>query len=183
MRYWDGTQWTGGPMAPPPGAVGPRPDDPSRFATVGIRIGAALLDLLFVLVVAIVLIIPIVAIGGADSTGDALTTNGANFWGFVVTLLALAVQVWLLHTFGGTPGKLVLGLRITEADGTTTPPSWQTAAMRVIPIAIATSIPFVGGLIGFAVLIMCLVWVSNDPERRSVYDRVGNTRVVYANRL
>jgi hypothetical protein len=31
--------------------------------------------------------------------------------------------------------------------------------------------------------VLCIVWVNSDPERRSVYDRIGDTRVVYKNRL
>jgi uncharacterized RDD family membrane protein YckC len=183
VRQWDGTQWVGGPVPAPPGAMGAPLQTQDHFGSVGIRIGAAVLDVLFTIVVAIAFIIPLVALDVADGTGDATVGNNFNVSGIVVTLIGIAVNVWLIAQFGGTPGKLILGLRITEADGSTTPPSWNSAAMRVIPIAILTNIPILGFLAGITVLVLCLVWVSNDPERRSPYDRIGNTRVVYKNRL
>ena len=183
VRQWDGTQWVGGPVPAPPGATAAPLNSQDRFGGVGIRIGAALLDVVFTIVIAIAFIIPLVALDIADGTGDATVGNNFNVSGIVVTLIGIGVNVWLIRQFGGTPGKLVLGLRITEADGVTTPPSLNSAAMRVIPIAIVTNIPLLGFLAGIAVLVMSIVWVSNDAERRSVYDRVGNTRVVYKNRL
>lgn len=184
VRYWDGSQWTGAPMPPPPGSMpagGTFSQD--RFGSVGIRIGAALLDVLFVLIVAFAFIIPLVLADVADDYGDASVNANFSVSGFLVTLISMAVNVFLVRQFGGTPGKLVLGLRITDADATTTPPSLQAAIMRVVPIAVLTSIPILGGLAGLVILVMCIVWVSSDPERRSVYDRVGNTRVVYKNQL
>jgi hypothetical protein len=55
--------------------------------------------------------------------------------------------------------------------------------MRVIPFAIITQIPLLGILASLTILVLCLVWVSSDAERRSPYDRIGETRVVYKNRL
>ena len=54
--------------------------------------------------------------------------------------------------------------------------------MRSVPGVLAT-IPVVGVLISLTVAILSLVWVSNDPERRSPYDRIANTRVVDKTRL
>jgi uncharacterized RDD family membrane protein YckC len=188
VRYWDGTRWTSEPMPAPPGqGGGAAPSsgwDRDRFGGVGIRIGAALLDVVIAIGVAIVIAIPLAAADVVDSAGDGATTGtGINIATVLATLAMMGIQVWLIHRFGGTPGKLIVGLRITEADGVTTPPALRNAAMRVIPITLITAIPFVGGLAGLVILVLCLVWVSNDPERRSPYDRIGETRVVYKDRL
>lgn len=190
VRYWDGTQWTGEPMPPPPaGASIPGAPmagtgfDRDRFGTVGVRIGAALLDLVITIVVALAVALPLVAADVVDSTTDATTGSGVNAASIAGALVMMAIQVGLIRQFGGTPGKLILGLRITEADGTTTPPALKTAAMRVIPIAIVTNIPILGFVAGVFVLVMSIVWVNGDTERRSVFDRVGETRVVYQTRL
>ena len=173
VRQWDGTQWVGGPVPAPPGATAAPPRSQDQFGGVGIRIGASLLDVVISIVIAFV-----IAGGGG---------GGANTSVDVGTLLAslvfVGIQVVLIRQFGGTPGKLIVGLRITEADGRTTPPSWRHAAMRVIPIAIITQIPLLGLLTSLTILVLCLVWVSSDAERRSPYDRIGDTRVVYKSKL
>ena len=88
----------------------------------------------------------------------------------------------MIGLLGGTPGKLVLGLRITRDDGATTPPGLQLGALRVLP-QVAAQIPFIGWIISIGVTIASLVMVSQDPERRSVYDRLAGTRVVYKRSL
>jgi uncharacterized RDD family membrane protein YckC len=186
VRQWDGTQWVGGPVPAPPGSSDAMTTgfSPDRFGTVGIRVGAALLDVLISFAIAIAIAIPLVAADIIDGTGDAASGGtSVNAGTLLASLVFVALQVVLIRQYGGTPGKLIVGLRITEADGTTTPPSWRHAAMRVIPFAIITSIPLIGVLASLTILVLCLVWVSNDPERRSPYDRIGETRVVYKNKL
>jgi uncharacterized RDD family membrane protein YckC len=186
VRYWDGTQWTGEPMPAPPGHGGATPAagwDRDRFGSVGVRIGAAVLDIIIAIGVALVVTIPLVSADVVDSAGDGTAGAGINIASILATLAFIAIQVWLIAQFGGTPGKLIVGLRITEADGSTTPPSLRHAAMRVIPVAIITNVPVLGFLAGIVILVLCIVWVNSDPERRSVYDRIGDTRVVYKNRL
>lgn len=185
VRHWDGGQWVGEPMAPPPGWGGDTAAnfDRGRYGTVGIRIGAALLDVVFFVVISLVIGGILAAAGAIDTTGDAATRTSVNAASIVFLIVAIAIQVGFIRMLGGTPGKLVLGLRITDADSVTTPPSMRNSAMRVIPIAVVTQIPLVGFLASIAILVMCIVWVNGDAERRSVYDRVGDTRVVYKNVL
>ena len=186
VRYWDGTQWTGEPMPAPPGHGGAAPADGwdrDRFGSVGVRIGAAILDVIIALAVALVITIPLVAADVVDNASDGTAGTGINNASILATLAFIAIQVWLINRFGGTPGKLIVGLRITEADGATSPPALRTAAMRVIPIAVITNVPVLGFLAAIVILVLCIVWVNSDPERRSVYDRIGDTRVVYKDRL
>ena len=171
VRQWDGTQWVGGPVPAPPGTMAAPLQSQDQFGGVGIRIGASLLDVVIGIALALV-------IGGTAAAGTSIDVGNV-----IAAVLFIGIQVFLIGQFGGTPGKLIVGLRITEADGTTTPPSWRHAAMRVIPIAILTSIPVVSFFAGITILVLCLVWVSSDAERRSPYDRIGDTRVVYKNKL
>jgi uncharacterized RDD family membrane protein YckC len=183
VRQWDGTQWVGGPVPAPPGAMGAPLQSQDYFGSVGIRIGASLLDVVISIVIAIVIAIPLVAADIIDGAGDATSNTSVNAGTVLASLVFIGLQVVLIRQFGGTPGKLIVGLRITEADGRTTPPSWRHATMRVIPFAIITQIPLLGVLASLTILVLCLVWVSNDAERRSPYDRIGDTRVVYKNKL
>ncbi len=183
VRQWDGTQWVGGPMPAPPGATNAPLRSQDHFGSVGIRIGAAILDVIISIVIAIAIAVPLVAADVIDGAGDATSNTAVNAGTILASLAFIIIQVVLIRQFGGTPGKLIVGLRITEADGTTTPPSWRHAAMRVIPFAILTQIPLLGILASLTILVLCLVWVSNDAERRSPYDRIGETRVVYKSKL
>ncbi len=78
--------------------------------------------------------------------------------------------------FGGTVGKLVLGLRVVELDGTM-PPSALTSTRRWAP-NVATLIPVIGQVAGLVILVLSLAWITSDPQRRSVFDRTGPTYVI-----
>ena len=75
-----------------------------------------------------------------------------------------------------------MGLRITEADGVTTPPELGPAFLRTLPRLVG-SLPIIGPLFGLGLGALNVVFVRHDPERRSVADRVGQTRVVAKDRL
>ena len=146
--------------------------DNERFGTVGIRIGAAILDGIISIIIAIPFIIVIQP-----------STDGAAYGlGLMLTIILWLLLVVVTTVYGASPGKLILGLRITGEDGVTTPIDMPTSARRYLPTLVGL-IPLVGGLISLAIAVTNLVFVSNDHERRSVYDRIGGTRVVYANRL
>ncbi len=175
VRYWDGSQWTGDPIPAPPSSPGmapPPPGDQGRYADVGIRIGASVID--FAINIAVTLVL-VVALSADNSVNVGLAGST------LVTLVAFGIYTAILAQYGGTPGKLMVGLRVTTAEGTT-PPGFPTAARRNAPFLI-TIIPLFGLLAILVMLIVSIVFVSNDDECRSVFDRVGDTRVVYKNRL
>ena len=181
VRYWDGTTWMAEPEPPSDhpelsatgsyaaeetgfAGAGLMPTDTTRYGTLGIRMGAQLIDI----VIGAIVIVPF----GSGS----LVVAG------IVTLVWWLIIVGMVARLGGSPGKLAVGLRVTRIDGNTTPPGDQESAMRALP-GLLNLIPVVGGLIALAIAIVSIYLVSNDPERRSVYDRIGGTRVVYKNRL
>lgn len=166
VRYWDGEQWVGDPIPAPPSATPPpppgaatAPDQP--FATLDVRLGAALLDGFIVFVLFFVIDAALSA-----SAGERL----------LIGVLIYVVYLWLVVQYGATPGKLLLGLRITEEDGTT-PVGWRGAFMRSIPDLLG-NLPLIGWLIMLGAGIGSIFLINSDAENRSVYDRVGNTRVV-----
>ena len=180
VRYWDGAQWVGDPIPAPPAAAPPPPGgapvggvDNSRFATLGVRLGAALLDG----VIGFIVILVLVGIFFGESDGDggfeAVASGGEAF---AIGVVFYLIYVAMIAQLGGTPGKLILGLRITDEDGAT-PVGWRGAFMRTIP-GLLGNIPVLGIIISLGAAIGSIVTISNDPERRSVYDRIGSTRVV-----
>ena len=173
--------WVGGPVPPPPGQ--PNTADSERFGRLGTRIGAALIDTAVWIVVMLPFVIPAIvdAADEADATGETFSyTPGLEVYGPI--LVVTFVFIGMVAYMGGTPGKLMLGMRITKEDGASTPPGLPKALLRAVP-GFLGSIPVLGAVISLGVLISSLVWVNNDAERRSAYDRIAGTRVVYKDRL
>ena len=181
VRYWDGSKWTTGPVPMPPGqtAAGAAIDK-DRYGGPGRRIGAALIDVLLYLAVIAVIVVAAVALGG---DGDDDPVGLVIFLGVLVAILGMwALVVATTALWGGSPGKLAVGLRVTRDDGTTSPPGWGPAFVRTLPGLIG-AIPGVGPLLNLGLQILNIAFVVSDDERRSVHDRVGSTRVVKKDRL
>ena len=175
VRYWDGANWSGEPKplddqpdlrgsTLDPTSVNPAESaDNSRYGGLGIRIGAAAIDT----AIGVVIVTPFSA--SVLSSGLALSL----YWVVVVVMVA---------RLGGSPGKLAVGLRVTKIDGVTSPPGDRESFMRTLP-GLLGLIPIVGGLISLGIGLISVRYVATDPQRRSIYDRIGGTRVVYKNRL
>ncbi len=103
-RYWDGTQWTGGPQAVQGGYAG-APVAPQfvQSASVGPRILAWLIDLIVAAVPAGILLL----VGGVS---DEVLTIG--YIGLM--LIFLGNQVVLQGLTGQTLGKKVMGLIVVD---------------------------------------------------------------------
>ncbi len=184
VRYWDGNQWVGDPQpapsAAPPSAAPPPPPSASanptggiRYADLGVRFFAALIDIGIVIVLSFVLLL--VFFGDSTDNGFEAYAGGAD--SVLLSALITAAYIGIIITKAATPGKLMLGLRITEADGETsvTP---RGAVMRSLPYIVGL-IPVLGGLIVLGCGIAAIVMIGNDSaEHQSIYDRIGNTRVV-----
>ena len=175
VRYWDGANWSGEPKPLDnqpdlrgsildPISVNPGVSaDNSRYGGLGIRIGASAIDT----AIGVVIITPFST--SVFLSGLALSL----YWMVVVVMVA---------RLGGSPGKLVVGLRVTKIDGVTSPPGDRESVIRTLP-GLLGLIPVVGGLISLGIGLISIRYVATDPQRRSIYDRIGGTRVVYKNRL
>lgn len=166
-RYWDGTQWVGGPQpiggpgpapmgggfaAPSPGiAAGGRP-----LADPGMRIVARLIDFAIGIVAGLII---------ASIVGFR-TQIGLQFF---LALVGVIYEVAFTALKGGTPGKLIMGIGVQTTDGTL-PPGWGPAVIRWV----VTAIP----CIGLIVWIVSLVFLFTDAQHRTVGDRAGSTLVV-----
>lgn len=149
-------------MPAPPPAVPPVP-----LASSATRLAGKLIDLAVVLVVHLSLRVLI------DSGVDETQPSAA------VALLTLAFvvlyEVGMVATRGGTIGKLALGMRVVDQNGTTPPPV-RAAALRWAPNLTAI-VPLIGPLIALALVLASLLWIFTDPARRSIFDRTGLTFV------
>lgn len=99
----------------------------------------------------------------ATSSGF-LTLYIVNFIVQVVLIGILIVTFQsLVHT---TPGKWIVGLRITRSDNETFP-----STGRLI-------VRYIGYIISCTPLMLGFIWMNFDPQRRTWHDRLAGTRVI-----
>ena len=91
--------------------------------------------------------------------------------GLLITSLMVIHAVYHIGftaTVAGTPGKLLLRMRVALPDGS--PLRLDTAILRYLVFLLSYLVPF-GMLISLA-------FVLTDPERRSIHDRIAHTLVI-----
>ncbi len=166
-----------------------------RIAPAGTRIGAKAIDIALYLMLQIIASIVIAAIwlasGGLDdsmTTGSTMfvTTGGDLLFsiaaGLVLLIVDLLYNVACTARFGGTPGKLILGIRVIYQDGRRI--DGRGAFLRFSPILALSVLGLVpilnilASLVRFGLLITNLVLVLVDDRRKDVFDRVASTYVI-----
>lgn len=164
-----------------------------QIGSAGARIGAKVIDVVIIFTMMIVVAIGGTALMLSTSDADSFTTSFGGgvgtsnlVFGVVVGLVTLLIDVVynvvLVARFGGTPGKLMLGLRIIPADGT--PIDTSVAFKRWSPIlalsllALVPIVAFFANLGRLGLLVANLVMILTDERRRDVFDRVADTYVV-----
>ena len=180
VRYWDGARWSGEPTvhattdAPNTGA--------GSFGSVGRRMGASAIDLalsaLPIAILAIIVVIQAIDPNDRNQEFNTFATGSTeNMIAIAIVFGELAIGVLMVAFLGGTPGKLIVGLRIVKHDGQKCPPGIGSALRRVLPGLVSAFI----GMLPLTMPILAIVniiLVSTDDEHQSIYDRVGGTRVV-----
>jgi|ERR1017187_4240231 uncharacterized RDD family membrane protein YckC len=118
-----------------------------RYAGFWPRLGALLLDLLIMM--------PIIAL---TFWGETRYRLFALYYFVPSTLVGLFYSVYLVRRFGGTPGKLIVGIRIRKLDGG--PVGYREAFLRYLP-------DFVFTLLTSVALILPLLQMT-DGEYQSL---------------
>jgi uncharacterized RDD family membrane protein YckC len=124
--------------------------------------------------------------GGAEAVSFSLRASSdlvtLMLLGGALLVVDLLYNVVLTARFGGTPGKLLLGLRVVRTDGRSA--DFATAFLRWTPVLGLTllgMIPVIGllaAVLRVALLVGNLAAVLGDEHHRSIFDRVGGTYVV-----
>lgn len=141
-----------------------------EYAGIWPRLAAKILDgLIFGFAAAII-------IGVAAAVLVPLIAKNQNQAGIfiliLVGLIAVVVfgisfyQIYCLPTYGGTPGKRIMNIKVVTADGG--PISWGRAFGRFFAEMLNGFIPF---WIGYIIAIF-------DAQKRTVHDHIAGTRVV-----
>jgi uncharacterized RDD family membrane protein YckC len=150
-----------------------------RYAGFWIRFVARIIDALLVGIVSSIILIPLafLGIGGVSmiNTRDPATALAAlpaligviGITSILRIALFAAYEVYFVSTRGATPGKMALGLKIIRADG------------GQVPVGLATGRFFAQFLSAF-ILYIGYIMAGFDVEKRSLHDRICDTRVIYS---
>ena len=157
-------------------------EETAHYCGFWIRFSARLLDGLFLLIVrgplmvinaTIVQMHPLPtpgSMGGLENTaqlGTFLTFEAAYL--LLGMILSLAYEVFFVGRFGGTPGKLLLHLRIVRSDFSRV--TYSRAAIRFFGLLISDLTMYIG-----------YIMVAFDPQRRALHDYIADTRVIKRDR-
>jgi uncharacterized RDD family membrane protein YckC len=178
-------------MPPPPGGPGAYQTyqpagGPTSYlgadAEPNMRVVARLIDWGVVFVVSLVIYIPLGVSAGGFSRGSGVGYGALILAGVLVAALSMAYEVVMTAQRGQTLGKMAVGIKIVRLDGQ--PLDFASAAKRYAPrigLAVLGFIPIVGLIASLGVLILAIVnTVFVFQSHESVYDKVGQTRVVSA---
>ncbi len=179
QRFWDGTGWVGAPQPGP---------DSSDEAAVNIalpipRIAARVID--WVLWLAI-------RAGAAAFVGYVAGSDSGDTWfdrALIPVLGVVLISVYeisMVARAGTTVGKMALGLKVVNTDGTRV--DLATSTLRILPLLLAGLVEgllfgrtwwlTILGLLAFLVLIVySFVTLFTDSSRRTPWDRLAGTLV------
>jgi|TARA_Y100000310_G_scaffold189730_1_gene189695 uncharacterized RDD family membrane protein YckC len=118
------------------------------------RVGAAILDSL------------IFGLGGAILTLIFSFLIGWEISSLIMQIAVVVVVIYMDGTLGGTPGKLILGMKIVKEDGSYI--GIPKAIFRYIGKIISTLILFLGHLM--------IAW---DKRKQGLHDKIAGTFVVW----
>ena len=107
-------------------------------------------------------------LGGRD-IGSAI----GNLWLLISMFLPwFAIEAWLIHRFGTTPGKWLMGLKVSNEDGS--PLALKESMWRALRVMI-TGIGFGWGLL--AILCQTMSWFTTRRLGKPIWDYMGNHKV------
>jgi uncharacterized RDD family membrane protein YckC len=134
------------------------------------RFAARFIDGIVLGVSSMVITVPLgMGLGAAVASGSS--ANPAAFIiiqilsSLVGLVIALAYELWLIRKYDATLGKMALGLKLFRADGA------KLSRGRIIGRFFANYVSILSLYIGYII-------VGFDDEKRSLHDRICDTRVV-----
>jgi len=157
---------------------GGQPIGVRRYAGFWIRFVARLIDGIILMVVGFIINLPIQMafgitaarmggdVGAAAALPAMLGTIGLSL--AINLVIGAAYEIYFLSTRSATVGKLALGLKVIRADG------------GPLSIGQATGRFFAYTLDAYFTLTIGFIIAGFDTEKRSLHDRICDTRVIYA---
>lgn len=133
-----------------------------EYAGFWIRVGAALIDSIAVF---IVLVLPLSWIFGMDYMAGEQTSPGL-LRSVIQFVFPIVITIWFWKKYLGTPGKMILKLRVVDAE-TGLALSTAQAIGRYLGYYVSM-LPF---MLGF-------IWIGIDKKKQGFHDKLAGTVVV-----
>ena len=132
------------------------------YASFGRRLAAVLLDAIFLTLVTLPLLL---AVYGTDyfTAADGASGPGAFLINWVLPA-AITIAFWL--TLAATPGKLIVGIRVVNAE-TGERLTFARAALR-----------YVGYIVSFIPLLAGYLWMLGSPRKQTWHDMLAKSVVI-----
>lgn len=133
-----------------------------RYAGFWIRLLAGLIDLV---IMGIVIYVPLTLIYGEQYwVGEDFF---AGFWDVLLGyVFPFVVTIWFWRTFLGTPGKMILKLRVVDAD---------TGDRLTIPQSIGRYFAYLPAML---LLGLGLFWIGFSSRKQGWHDKLAGTVVL-----
>lgn len=98
-----------------------------------------------------------------------LAMNAGFFtpWGILQTIVSMLLTVILWIRFLGTPGKLLLGCQVVDAD------SFEPLSLR------QSILRYVAYLVSILPLMLGFLWIAFDARKQGFHDKIANAVVLY----
>jgi uncharacterized RDD family membrane protein YckC len=176
QRYWDGSQWVGGPQAAQGGTgLGgygqPQFAGTATTASYGSRVVAYLIDAVVAIVIAIVFVVLALVLGSAnDSLGAIVFLVGVYLVPFLYFLWNNVIRQ---GSTGQTIGKSQQNIKLV-ADATGEPPGAGMAFVRYLVVSLLSGVTC--GIFG----LLDVLWPLWDEQQKRLVDKMFNLNVVTA---
>jgi uncharacterized RDD family membrane protein YckC len=134
-----------------------------NYAGFWIRVAASLLDTVLLIIVTG---IPLTLIYGSGYWTSTSEDTVSGFWDAIFYIVPIVLTVWFWVKYLGTPGKMLLRLRVIDAN---------------TGHAVSTA-KGVGRYLGYYVsalpLLLGFVWVAFDKRKQGFHDKLAGTYVI-----
>jgi uncharacterized RDD family membrane protein YckC len=151
---------------------GVRVSSGAAYGGFWIRLGAKIIDGIILMILYMVIVMPLtvglsVLAGRGNSVNPGLTIALALI-PYVINLgINIAFSTFFIGKFGATPGKMACGLKVISPDGSKM--TYMKAFLR-----------YLGEMVSGLTLSIGYLIAAWDEEKRTLHDRICNTRVVRA---
>jgi uncharacterized RDD family membrane protein YckC len=136
--------------------------DTQEYAGFWIRVAASLIDSIVILPL---IAIPLTLIYGADYWAEPQTIGG--FWDLLIQyILPIFITVWFWTKYLGTPGKMLLRLRVVDA---------KTGQAISVPKAVGR---YAGYYVSALPLFLGFFWIGFDKKKQGFHDKLAGTVVI-----
>ena len=159
------------PYAPPEADV--TVSESSSLASLGLRLGGAIIDT----IIALAVLFPLMYLTGywESAMAGEQTVADTVLWAITGVVAFLVVHGYLLANYGQTVGKRLVGTRIVSVQDDKILPFGRVIGLRYLPLWVVSQVPAIGPLLG----IIDVLFIFRR-DRRCVHDLIAGTKVVMA---